>query len=511
MVGVSLLTVAWIEGFAILVAVAVVSLVGAFSDWRKEQQFVKMNNYSDSKKLLTVVRGGKEMEINEADLLVGDVARIEAGMNIPADGLILRCKGVTTDESAMTGESDQLKKESLQVCEKRLAQKLEQKKLAGPHLLKAHDVPSPILLSGTLVCQGEGYFLVIVVGKHSAIGVIRESLAVEEPESTPLQQKLEAIARDIGKMGLIAAVLTVVILFIRLFIEESKKSGGFSWQNSFINNWLRYLIIGLTIIVVAVPEGLPLAVTISLAYSIRKMLKDKNFVKKLMSCEIMGSATAICSDKTGTLTKNEMNVTNLWQGRDIELRSVAKSFEFAEYWKDQQIPDLLMQACICNTNAELDKGLATELAMLKMADKFGAKIAPLRKRHVPETALRFQFTSDRKRMSTILENVDNGSSYGKRIHMKGAAEIVLKRGNRYIDAHGSILEMDAQKKKEMEENIINDYAKRALRTICIAYKEINPGEGGEAHEDEVSEGNPIVEEGDFICIAILGIKDVIRD
>ncbi len=104
---------------------------------------------------------------------------------------------------------------------------------------------------------------------------------------------------------------------MRFFIEKSKESGGFDWQNSYVENWLRFLIIGLTIIVVAVPEGLPLAVTISLAYSIRKMLKDKNFVKKLMSCEIMGSATAICSDKTGTLTKNEMNVTNLWQGRDV--------------------------------------------------------------------------------------------------------------------------------------------------------------------------------------------------
>lgn len=118
-------------------------------------------------------------------------------------------------------------------------------------------------------------------------------------------------------MGLIAAVLTVIILFIRFFITESKSDGGFEWDKTYIENWLRFLIIGLTIIVVAVPEGLPLAVTISLAYSMSKMLKDKNFVKKLMSCEIMGSATAICSDKTGTLTKNEMNVTNLWQGRDV--------------------------------------------------------------------------------------------------------------------------------------------------------------------------------------------------
>ncbi len=170
-----------------------------------------------------------------------------------------------------------------------------------------------------------------------------------------------------------------------------------------------------------------------------------------------------------------------------------------------------MQACICNTNAELNKGLATEIAMLKMADKFGQKIEPLRKLHVPDNAVRFQFTSDRKRMATILENVDNGSDYKRRIHMKGAAEMVLKRCNRFIDAQGKIVDMDAQKAKDMEENIINNYAKRALRTICIAYKEVVPGDGGDVHEDELSAGNPVIEEGDFICIGILGIKDVIRD
>ena len=170
-----------------------------------------------------------------------------------------------------------------------------------------------------------------------------------------------------------------------------------------------------------------------------------------------------------------------------------------------------MQACICNTNAELDSGLATEMALLKMADKFGAKIAPLRAKHVPKEAIRFQFTSERKRMSTIIENVENGTDYGKRIHMKGAAEIVLKRCNRYIDAKGDIVEMDQHKAKDMEESIINNYAKRALRTICIAYKEVQPGDGGSLHEDEESVGNPIIENNDFICIGILGIKDVIRD
>ena len=192
---------AWIEGFAILVAVAVVSLVSAFSDWRKEKQFLKMNDYSDSKKLFNVIRNGQVVQINEVDLVVGDVIKIEAGMNVPADGIILESKGVTTDEAAMTGESDQLKKESIHVCDKRIVQKLKEKGYKSHEQFKHHDIPSPVLLSGTVICQGEGTFMVIVVGDNSAIGVIRSTFRVNEAESTPLQQKLEAIARDIGKVS----------------------------------------------------------------------------------------------------------------------------------------------------------------------------------------------------------------------------------------------------------------------------------------------------------------------
>ena len=137
---------------------------------------------------------------------------------------------------------------------------------------------------------------------------------------TPLQEKLEAIATDIGKMGMLAAYITLVVLFIWFFVENMQD--GYNWDEmagKHVGNWFRYLIIGITIVVVAVPEGLPLAVMISLAYSVRKMLKDMNFVKRLASCEIMGGANNICSDKTGTLTMNKMHVTNVWHGEDAEL------------------------------------------------------------------------------------------------------------------------------------------------------------------------------------------------
>lgn len=169
-----------------------------------------------------------------------------------------------------------------------------------------------------------------MVGKYSCVGKILGKLD-QRIETTPLQEKLEAIATDIGKLGMYCALLTIHILFFRFFIErfmartfdlfgaevENVKGGYDGLISEYVEEWLGYLIIGVAIVVVAVPEGLPLAVMISLAYSVKRMLIDKNFVKRLASCEIMGGANNICSDKTGTLTMNKMTVTNIWAGRTL--------------------------------------------------------------------------------------------------------------------------------------------------------------------------------------------------
>ena len=213
----------------------------------------------------------------------------------------------------MTGESDELKKESVEMCLQRQAEKNEELAYQKDPKKGAHDLPSPVMLSGTTVATGEGWFLCIMVGKNSCVGKILDKLE-SKVETTPLQEKLEAIGSDIGKLGMYAALLTVHVLYARYFIEalDSREFNFSTEGGSYVEEWLSYLIVGITIIVVAVPEGLPLAVMISLAYSVRKMLIDKNFVKRLASCEIMGGANNICSDKTGTLTKNEMTVTNIW-------------------------------------------------------------------------------------------------------------------------------------------------------------------------------------------------------
>ncbi len=152
------------------------------------------------------------------------------------------------------------------------------------------------------------------------MGIINEKVKQKPAEMTPLQEKLEAIATDIGKLGMISAYITIMTLFVRFWIDHN--IDGYDWADNagnYVGIWFQYLIIGVTIVVVAVPEGLPLAVMISLAFSVKKMLKDMNFVKRLASCEIMGGANNICSDKTGTLTMNQMHVTTIWHGDESEL------------------------------------------------------------------------------------------------------------------------------------------------------------------------------------------------
>ena len=266
------------------------------------------------------------MTINHNNIQVGDVLKIKAGMNIPVDGIIIRSSGVQANESAMTGESDELKKDSLDNCKARQVEKDQEYQYLKSDKKSPHDLPSPLLLSGTQIATGEGLFVVIVVGKYSCVGKIMGKLE-QAVETTPLQKKLEKIATDIGKLGMYCALLTIHILLLRFVItrfsgrnmhlfdmNQPKADGGIK---EYIIEWIGYFIIGVAIVVVAVPEGLPLAVMISLAFSVKKMLIDKNFVKRLSSCEIMGGANNICSDKTGTLTMNKMTVTNIWAGRQI--------------------------------------------------------------------------------------------------------------------------------------------------------------------------------------------------
>lgn len=233
------------------------------------------------------------------------------------------------------------------------------------------------------------------------------------------------------------ALLTIHVLFLRFFIENftERKFDLFGAENvnmgnemtgmfkDYFEEWLHYLIIGVAIVVVSVPEGLPLAVMISLAYSVKRMLIDKNFVKRLSSCEIMGGANNICSDKTGTLTMNKMTVTNIWAGRELSVKVNDPSYNWNDYFNNDKHKHLITQAICCNTSGNLEEASATEQAMLNFIIKIGVDYQDVRKKHLPENFVRFHFTSKRKRMSTLTEvNGETEFNYDRRVHMKGAAE-----------------------------------------------------------------------------------------
>jgi P-type Ca2+ transporter type 2B len=324
------------------------------------------------------------------------VLKIRPGMNIPVDGIVIRASGVQSNEAAMTGESDELKKDSLENCKLR-----QQEKDAEYEYLKTtdknpHDIPSPLLLSGTQIATGEGWFVCIVVGKNSCVGKILGKLE-QAVETTPLQMKLEKIATDIGKLGMYCALLTIHILFLRFFIEKfiNRTMDCFGPEmadqhghhegllKDYFEEWIKYMIIGVAIVVVAVPEGLPLAVMISLAYSVKRMLIDKNFVKRLSSCEIMGGANNICSDKTGTLTMNKMTVTNIWAGRQLQVKVNDATYNWNDYFNNPKHIHLLSQAIACNTSGTLAEASATEVAMLNFMNKLQTPFEEVRAKHLP--------------------------------------------------------------------------------------------------------------------------------
>ena len=349
----------WIEGCAILVAVLIVSLVTAVNDYEKEKQFRGLQGKIESEHKVTVIRSGQPYELVSRELVVGDLCMLKYGDVIPADGIIIQHSDVKVDESSLTGESDMVKKGEKDVS----------------------------LLSGTHVTEGSCKMMVTAVGPNSQSGLIFKLLlddgddVKEEKKHVPptegdgkfedvdlndagkssdddddtddkkdnsksvLQAKLTKLAVTIGWIGVGAAAITTLVLILRFVIETYaiKKE---SWNNTHVLKLLQAFITGLTIMVVAIPEGLPLAVTIALAYSVKRMLDDKNLVRHLDACETMGNATAICSDKTGTLTTNRMTVVESFF-LSVHHKTTPSADQFPS-----EVLDLLCRSIALNTNSQ---------------------------------------------------------------------------------------------------------------------------------------------------------------
>lgn len=469
----------FIDGLAILIAVIIVVCVTSGNDYQKQRQFQKLNAKKNDR-VVKCIRNGDQMQISIFDVRVGDLLMVETGDIVCADGVFVSGHALKCDESAMTGESIPIKKGYIE------------------------DDADPFLISGSQVIEGVGNVLVIAVGVNSFNGRTMMALRVPD-EETPLQQKLEVLAGNIGKFGIIAAVLLLLIGIPKYFIQaavDDVDMGAESFKRAAGADVVKLVINAITIVVVAVPEGLPLAVTIALAYGMIKMLADNNLVRHLSACETMGGATNICSDKTGTLTQNVMTVVTAWVG--------GKNFtEINERTKDQlskELKDALFQGIAVNSNAfeALNQkgvmdfvGSKTECALLK----FG-KLADYDYMAIRESTAIYQlypFSSARKCMSTVVK-IGEGHY---RLFTKGASEIVLGMCNRVLvnsqnGRDAEIIPLDAQLGSHLR-NVITEYATDALRTLCMAYTDIH----GEIDWSVAPESN-------MVLLSIVGIRDPLR-
>ncbi|PAV73722.1 hypothetical protein WR25_04645 [Diploscapter pachys] len=491
----------WIEGVAILISVVVVVLVTALNDWTKEKQFRGLQAKIETEHKFSVIRGGKSIQVVVNELVVGDVAQVKYGDMLPADGALIQSNDLKIDESSLTGESDQIRK--------------------SPET-------DPIILSGTNVMEGSAKMLVTAVGVNSQTGIIMQLLgaaksAVEEDRKAAKREggaNLQAVEEETKQalIGSFVAGCTVLILVIRFCIENYAINGqAFSLAD--FREFINHLIIGVTVLVVAVPEGLPLAVTLSLAYSVKKMMLDNNLVRHLDACETMGNATSICSDKTGTLTTNRMTV----------VQSYVNGLHFKEIPKVQELDkntlDLMINCISINSSYSsqvvpakqageqaTQLGNKTECGLLGFVLALGFSYQAVRDKNPEETIPKvYTFNSVRKSMSTVIR-LPGG---GYRVFSKGASEIITKRCKYFLGRSGKLEAFSQKDAETLVRNVIEPMASDGLRTICVAYKDYIP-QGQPKEENQIyysGEPNWDDEEkitADMTAIAILGIQDPVR-
>ena len=498
----------WIEGFAIIVAVAVVVNVTAVNDIQKQKKFKELKKRNRTGRVVTTLRDGIWTSMHPKHLLAGDIIKIENGITIPADGILIEASQIEVVEAAMTGENDNIKKVSYEEAFKLK----EEYYLNNPVIIdtiknseedRHHELPSPVVLSGTNLAEGVGIMIVIAIGKNSAEGRIFD-LAERSDEQTPLQVKLTKVAGAVGKLGLICAVITLLALYLRFIIEIA--SDQISWDNGEHPLLLvKFLIIGITVLVVAIPEGLPLAVTISLAYSIKKMQNENNLVRKMHACETMGGADQICSDKTGTLTQNKMTVSELWIGGNhlnVESNPVNHSTFPAEFLK------ILKETIFVNSTAYIDpekgkQGSKTEIAMIMLMKDLGhSDCVESRKIYFERFNRVFPFSSKRKRSSIIITTEEGNL----RIHVKGASEVVSGCCTDYLTIDGKS-HLITNETRDTIQSVIQKMTENALRVIAISYRDLNIGTEIEKFD---SSGFPELEKSNLTLIGLVGIRDPIR-
>lgn len=490
----------WIEGCAICIAIVIVVLVGSLNDYQKERAFVKLNAKKEDREV-KVVRSGRSLMISVHDVLAGDVLHLEPGDVVPADGIFISGHNVRCDESSATGESDQLKKTAgEQVL------RLMQQGCARPRDM------DPFIISGSKVLEGVGTYLVTSVGVNSSYGKILIAMR-QDMEATPLQKKLDGLASAIAKLGSAAAAL---LFFVLLFRFVAGLSGNPRSGAEKASQFTDILIVAITVIVVAVPEGLPLAVTLALAFATTRMVKLNNLVRVLKSCETMGNATTVCSDKTGTLTQNKMTVVTGTFGDDAfddknQQGSESRSAAFASDLSVEHKRVMIESIAINSTAFEgQDNGIPgfvgskTETALLGFARTLGMGSLAEERSNANIVQL-LPFDSGRKCMGAVQRLADG--TY--RFFVKGASEILLSNSSSIWTASGN-KPMD-QSRRQRVESVIDSYAKQSLRTIALVSKDFTqwPPQGAASKDDpNTADLDKLLD--DMTFFGVVGIQDPIR-
>ncbi|SPO05053.1 probable calcium P-type ATPase [Cephalotrichum gorgonifer] len=512
--------VEWVEGVAIIAAIVIVVVVGSLNDYSKELQFARLNKKKQDR-VIKAIRSGKVQEVSVFDILAGDVLHLEPGDLIPVDGILIEGYNVKCDESQATGESDILKKVPADQVYAAIRNNGNTRKL------------DPFIQSGARVMEGVGTYMCTSTGVHSTHGRTLMSLN-EDPEITPLQSKLNVIATYIAKIGGAAGLLLFIVLFIKFLahLPGSHETPAEKGQN-----FLEIFIVVVTIIVVAVPEGLPLAVTLALAFATRRMLRDNNLVRHLKACEVMGNATTICSDKTGTLTQNKMQVVAGTLGTSHRFGSSAPAAmlkdsespvevdpsgdvsptEFASSLSSE-VKRLLVESIALNSTAfegEVDGemtfiGSKTETALLLFA-KHQLAMGPVSEERANSNTLQLiPFDSGRKCMGIVVA-LPNGKA---RLFVKGASEIVLGQCTQMLEdpSRGTTLVPMTSEHIQTINELINRYASRSLRTIGLAYRDFEqwPPRGLR----QVDDSNEVAFEDMFnnmVFTSMVGIQDPLRE
>ena len=440
----------FMETIGIFVAVFLATTVGFYFERDAAKKFNLLTALSEEQPV-KVRRNGKVMEIPRHDVVVGDVVLVEVGDEVPADGELIVCNDLQINESALTGEP------------------VTEKSLEGGG---DGAYPRNVILRSTMVMNGRGEFVVTAVGDATEIGKVAKKSTEQTSVETPLHMQLDKLAKMISKVGSVVSVAAFFIFLIHDILTNPAWGGKDYFYMAEIV--LKYFMMAVTLIVMAVPEGLPMAITLSLALNMRRMLKSNNLVRKLHACETMGAVTVICTDKTGTLTQNKMQVSAL------ELKQGDEA--------------LLDTAIALNSTAELNDGKPignpTESALLLWLDAQGKDYEELRKQ--VNVLKQLPFSTERKMMATMAE-VD-GETY---LFVKGAPEIVMKK---------CIIE-DRMQKQTAEE--LDEWQHKAMRTLAFAYKKVEASIM-RTSRTSTAEVVALLDANDLQLQAIAAIADPIR-